>query len=464
MAMMDPADVGGAGDHPIRALADALHIPGARRVTLVAEGASAPAWSSTPGGPDEPIEGAATVAVVMVQAARELLRLTAGGDVDDLLLTSGDYFHVLRLIERPGRGAEIVHLTLQRSAANLAMARHEFRRAAAVYRDGPYAIGSTVGPAGLPMPPATPPAPVPAPVDAEVAPQVIDAEPIDLAFEPGPSAEIVAGEPFEDVVERGQAIGVATVVPMADAELEPPPAPPAHVFPDFAPPPPADVPLLPPAEAPDFAYPPDLGVDPFGTDPFPPAPPGFEPLRPRPDPESSPYGQRRRPGAFLEAQAAEDAAVEATQEAAAYAAEDAAARAVLEAGYAAGYQEPDAAWPGYVPPGVDFPVSGPPPYPQPAEVPPEAPWPGETMPTSAPTGPPPGDTLEFADTVGPDDAVELLPRRTAREAPVPEPDPGPELLAETLEGEAPSLFSLLNQPFFNDSPTLDRIMSALRNL
>ncbi|WP_157239292.1 hypothetical protein [Catenuloplanes japonicus] len=150
------ADAGGLGDHPIRALAEALQIPGATRVALVAEGSSVPAWSSTPGGPDEPIEGTATVAVVMVQAARELLRLTAGGDVDDVLLTSADYFHVLRLVEKPGRGTEVVHLTLQRSGANLAMARHEFRRAATVYRDGPYALGASPGAAGITVPPSAP--------------------------------------------------------------------------------------------------------------------------------------------------------------------------------------------------------------------------------------------------------------------------------------------------------------------
>ncbi|MDR7276225.1 hypothetical protein [Catenuloplanes atrovinosus] len=300
------AMTGEAGDRPIRALAEALRIPGARRVALVAEGASAPTWTSTPGGPEEPTDGTATVAVVMVQAARELLRLTAGGDVDDLLLTSGEFFHVLRLVERPGRGAEVVHLTLRRSGANLAMARHEFRRAAAVYRDGPPAIG------------ATPVHPVP------------------------PAAEVIS--PFEDAV--------------------PPPAP-------------------------------------AGT-------------------ESG-------------------------------------------AGFAAGHREPDAASPGDVPDGVGFPAGEPPPYvPRPyvpppdgaVEIAPDMAWPGEMMPTSDPIGALSGATLDSADT--------LLPRRTARES--PEPDPGPEPPVRLADGETPSLLSLLNRPFTDDSPTLGRIMAALRNL
>src|SRR5690348_9564001 len=102
-------------------LTQALRISGASQVMLTAIESRTPVWSA--GRAREGAEVAALGAMV-AEAAAEMVRLsTAGVEMDDLLVTSPTSFHVLRVID-----GQVAHLVLDRSAANLAMARREFRQ------------------------------------------------------------------------------------------------------------------------------------------------------------------------------------------------------------------------------------------------------------------------------------------------------------------------------------------------
>jgi hypothetical protein len=103
-------------------LEEALGIPGARSVSLLdPEGPSVLWW----GGAAPPGEQQIGAVVTLAAAAAGLVMLTEPGDeLGDVLLTSADAFHVMRLVtDGPLR---VAHLTLRRTDANLAMARREF--------------------------------------------------------------------------------------------------------------------------------------------------------------------------------------------------------------------------------------------------------------------------------------------------------------------------------------------------
>jgi hypothetical protein len=103
-------------------LADALGLPGARAVSLLDPDGPAVLWWA---GADPPGEQLAATVVALSTAAAGLVSLTDPADeLGDIILTSTDAFHVLRLI---GDGSgHVAHLTLRRAQANLAMARREF--------------------------------------------------------------------------------------------------------------------------------------------------------------------------------------------------------------------------------------------------------------------------------------------------------------------------------------------------
>ncbi|MBU2667467.1 hypothetical protein KOI35_28540 [Actinoplanes bogorensis] len=104
-------------------LTEALGIPGAHAVSLIdPEGPRVLWWA----GETVPTEQESAAAVTLAAAAAGLVLLDGNGgdELSDILLTSADAFHVLRLV---GTEAPLVaHLTLRRTAANLAMARREF--------------------------------------------------------------------------------------------------------------------------------------------------------------------------------------------------------------------------------------------------------------------------------------------------------------------------------------------------
>lgn len=100
----------------------ALGIPGARSVSLLdPEGPTVLWW----GGAAPPGEQQMGAVVTLAAAAAGLVMLDEPGDqLGDVLLTSADAFHVMRLVtDGPLR---VAHLTLRRTDANLAMARREF--------------------------------------------------------------------------------------------------------------------------------------------------------------------------------------------------------------------------------------------------------------------------------------------------------------------------------------------------
>jgi hypothetical protein len=130
-------------------LAEALGIPGAHAVSLLDPEGPTVLWWAGAAPPDEQ----QTAAVVTLAAAAAGMVLSAPGDeLGDVLLTSTEAFHVVRLVEdtRPC----VAHLTLRRAGANLAMARREFRTLVESYtRELPApALPSGPAPALLPGP------------------------------------------------------------------------------------------------------------------------------------------------------------------------------------------------------------------------------------------------------------------------------------------------------------------------
>ncbi|MDQ7903334.1 hypothetical protein RB614_02220 [Phytohabitans sp. ZYX-F-186] len=126
---------------------DALRITGARAVIVTAIDTRKPLRTATiEAFPDG--ESIAEMAAAMAETAVELVRLTdADTAMDDLLVTSHRWFHVLRIVDGEGPGGCVAHLLLDRRQANLAMARREFRE---------LTVG--VEPAGGPVPQAAAPA------------------------------------------------------------------------------------------------------------------------------------------------------------------------------------------------------------------------------------------------------------------------------------------------------------------
>jgi hypothetical protein len=128
---------------PQPALAQALRISGALAVMLTSVESRTTLWSTSAGnGRDD--TGVAVLGAAMAEAAAEMLRLGSGGgasDLDDLLVTGPTSFHVLRLVD-----GQVAHLVLDRRAANLAMARREFRHlvAATAVAAGPPPGGTEV--------------------------------------------------------------------------------------------------------------------------------------------------------------------------------------------------------------------------------------------------------------------------------------------------------------------------------
>ncbi|WP_250028911.1 hypothetical protein [Paractinoplanes maris] len=104
-------------------LTEALGIPGAHAVSLLDPDGSKVLWWAGETAPTEQ-EAAATVTLAAASAGLVLLGGNGADELSDILLTSADAFHVVRLV---GEEAPLVaHLTLRRAGANLAMARREF--------------------------------------------------------------------------------------------------------------------------------------------------------------------------------------------------------------------------------------------------------------------------------------------------------------------------------------------------
>jgi hypothetical protein len=104
-------------------LTAALGIPGAHAVSLLDPDGPRVLWWA---GETAPTEQEATAAITLAAAAAGLVLLEGNGtdELSDILLTSADAFHVVRLVGE--QEPLVAHLTLRRADANLAMARREF--------------------------------------------------------------------------------------------------------------------------------------------------------------------------------------------------------------------------------------------------------------------------------------------------------------------------------------------------
>jgi hypothetical protein len=104
-------------------LSSALSIQGARSVRLVAVDTGATVWSKSTH--DSALDGGLPEAVadMVTAAARVVLHTEEGSGLDDLVVSSLSWFHVLRLTQ----DKQAVHLLLDRRVANLSLARRELK-------------------------------------------------------------------------------------------------------------------------------------------------------------------------------------------------------------------------------------------------------------------------------------------------------------------------------------------------
>ena len=59
---------------------------------------------------------------------RAIQSLDLGDEIEDILITLGKQYHIIRLLHTARPGALFLYLALDRNQANLALARHELRR------------------------------------------------------------------------------------------------------------------------------------------------------------------------------------------------------------------------------------------------------------------------------------------------------------------------------------------------
>jgi len=109
------------------ALKDAMTIEGALGVALV-DYESGMSLGSLGGGRDLDLEIASAGNTEVVRAkVRTLAALKIDDSIEDILITLGKQYHVIRLLNRGGSQL-FLYLALDRERANLALARHNLRR------------------------------------------------------------------------------------------------------------------------------------------------------------------------------------------------------------------------------------------------------------------------------------------------------------------------------------------------
>jgi hypothetical protein len=110
------------------ALKSAMEIDGAIGVALV-DYDSGMALGSLGGGRHLDLDLAAAGNTEVVRAKmRTMASLALGDEIEDILITLGKQYHLIRLIPSERSGSLFLYLALDRHRANLAMARHELRR------------------------------------------------------------------------------------------------------------------------------------------------------------------------------------------------------------------------------------------------------------------------------------------------------------------------------------------------
>ncbi|MFD7708016.1 hypothetical protein ACFV6E_34785 [Streptomyces sp. NPDC059785] len=108
------------------ALKEAMAIDGAVGVALV-DYESGMSLGTAGGGPDFDLEVAAAGNTEVVRAkARTLAALDMEDTVEDILITLGSQYHLIRPLA-DSSGSLFLYLALDRARANLALARHRLR-------------------------------------------------------------------------------------------------------------------------------------------------------------------------------------------------------------------------------------------------------------------------------------------------------------------------------------------------
>ncbi|GHF59509.1 hypothetical protein GCM10010218_46310 [Streptomyces mashuensis] len=114
-------------------LADAMTVPGARGASLV-DWTSGLALGAVGTWPDGDPEGAAAEAAELARTAFENFApaapaapAPAGAPVEELVVTARDSYHLIRFVETSFDSSVFVHLWLDRTEANLAMALFRLR-------------------------------------------------------------------------------------------------------------------------------------------------------------------------------------------------------------------------------------------------------------------------------------------------------------------------------------------------
>ncbi|MFE6750807.1 hypothetical protein ACIPYS_23705 [Kitasatospora sp. NPDC089913] len=109
------------------ALKDAMAIEGAIGVA-VADHESGMSLGFLGGGPELDLEVAAAVNTEVVRAkVRALAALSIDDVIEDILITLGGQYHLIRPLTS-SHGSLFLYLALDRSRANLALARHSLKR------------------------------------------------------------------------------------------------------------------------------------------------------------------------------------------------------------------------------------------------------------------------------------------------------------------------------------------------
>ena len=104
---------------------EAMDISGALGVALVDFG-SGMTLATAGGGPGLDLEIAAAGNTEVVRAKMATMaQLGLNDKIEDILITLGDHYHLIRLLSGDGQDGLFMYLALNRATANLAMARRQ---------------------------------------------------------------------------------------------------------------------------------------------------------------------------------------------------------------------------------------------------------------------------------------------------------------------------------------------------
>lgn len=109
-------------------LKEAAQIEGAIGAALV-DYTSGMALGTIGGGKDLDLNVAAAGNTDVVRAkVRAMEMLGLNDEIEDILITLGNQYHLLRLLKTRGAGGLFLYLALDKNRANLAMARHQLKK------------------------------------------------------------------------------------------------------------------------------------------------------------------------------------------------------------------------------------------------------------------------------------------------------------------------------------------------